>query len=171
MQKPKHNPEAELGVIGTLVANGDYNSIEIQEAMLRLQGDFFYLPIHKELFKAIRKCYDNKHHFDVVALMDIFRDDMPILDTLMIVNRSYFLTSRLGIEITELERLWELRNQHHILHNALNNSSKEPLTDLACEILFNGIQKAGAIKVNSLEDGADYLQIADSYLKGEFTDS
>lgn len=169
MKIQKHNPEAEVGVIGALIADGDYSSMLTQEAMLRLREEFFYNPVHKELFKVIRKCFDNKHWFDFSSMMDAVRKDAELADFLMAsISGNLFTGNRMMLEIEQLERLWELRGQYKELVGALQSSYDEPLPDLASQILFDGIQKAGEIKVNSLEDGADYEQIADSYLKGEF---
>ena len=169
MMLQKHNPEAEVGVIGALIGIGDYNSIVVQESMLRLREDFFYRTEHKELFKLIKKCYDNKHWFDFVSLMDIVRKDAVLAGCLeSSISSNFFSEYRLPIEITQLERLWELRKQYSVLVAAINKSFIEPLPEVSCSLLFDGIQAAGAIKVNTLEDGADYEQIADSYLKGEF---
>ena len=70
----KHNPEAELGVIGALITNGDYHSHDIQKAMLRLQDSFFYDPCRRELFKVIKKCFEAKRYFDFPALSDVIKD-------------------------------------------------------------------------------------------------
>lgn len=169
MKIQKHNPESEVGVIGALIADGDYKSMLTQEAMLRLRDEFFYNPFHKKLFKVIRKCYDNKHWFDFSSMMDAVRHDIELADYLVVViGGNLFTGNRLGLEIDDLERLWELRGQYKEIITALKSSYDEPLSDVASQILFDGIQKAGAIKVNAIEDGANYEEISDSYLKGEF---
>lgn len=169
MQQPKHNPEAELGVIGTLITLGDHQSIVVQEAFLRLREDFFYRPAHKELFNIIKKCYENKHWFDISSMMDSTRGSSSLQDYLAeSVMGNFFTHSRMSSEITQLEHLWELREQQQVLMNAIVSSYREPVTNIACDLLFTGLQKAGNIKVSKMEDGADYADIADSYLKGEF---
>jgi len=169
MNTTKHNPEAELGVIGTLIAEGTHESYKVQSAMLKLREEFFYKTVHKELFKHIKICYDNKHWFDFSTMMDVVRKQNDLADYLEIsIKSAYFTGNRLDHEIEELERLWELRGQLNILSNTFNDCINEPLTSRACELLFDGIQRIGAIKVQSMSYGSSYDVIYDNWLQGKY---
>ncbi len=167
----KHNPEAELGVIGALITNGDYHSHDIQKAMLRLQDSFFYDPCRRELFKVIKKCFEAKRYFDFPALSDVIKDKDIYECMINAMSGSYFTATRVESEITELERALELRNQLKVMIETYNQCQEEGLIQVASDILFDGIDRMGKIKLKSMQDGSTYEQIAESYLNGEFKDS
>ena len=172
MTNPKYNPEAELGVISALINDGDYSSFTVQKSMLRLEERFFYVPVHRELFKIIKKCFDEKHVFDMSAMSDILQSSSNDVFMTMLngLNKTYYSTSRLEREITTLEQAAQMRQQLKTMQSIILDCHDEPLTNLACDILHHGIQKLGGIKLNAMNDGADYEQIAESHLNGEFLD-
>lgn len=163
----KYNPDAEIGVIGALVFQGNHASIHVQKAMLQIESSFFYKSIHQELFNVIKKCFDNKHPFDFVALAGMGFDG----ETTDLINRmaeNFFTASRLFYEIDDLKRNHELRQQIHLLKKTYISCNKEPLASLSQDLLFDGLQEIGNIRVKKLEDGATYEEIKLAHEAGEF---
>jgi replicative DNA helicase len=167
MFRPKHNPEAELGIIGTLVFEGSHGSIHVQKAILQLEAAFFYKPTHQELFNLIKKCFDNKQPFDLVSLLGMKLAD-DVFDLMSLISDNFFSTSRLFDEIDELKRNYELRQQMELLKKTYVACENEPLSSLAQDLLFDGLQKIGNVRVKKLEDGATYDDIKRAYDAGEF---
>jgi len=171
MESIKHNPESELGIIGALIINGDYQSHDIQKAMLRLQEDFFYNPVRRELFRIIKKCFESKQYFDFSALSDVIKDK-DIYDCMMhALSGSYFTETRVEHEIESLQQSYELRQQLKIMIDTYKKCQEEILIKEASNILQCGIEKIGDIKLKSVKSGSTYEEIAESYLNGDFKDS
>ncbi len=167
----KINVIAELGVLGTLISDGNPSSLQVQKSMLYLDEHLFISVLHEELYKIIRKCYDNNQWFDAASLLGM-KLDTDLYDTIRYsISGQYFSSSMLDNQIYELKRLSLLREQIKILESSLRACNAESIPSLAAEILMNGIQKAGNIGVNEkIKDGHTFADIHADYLAGNFKD-
>lgn len=172
LTKPKHNPETELGVIGSLIDKGDHNDITIQKAMLNLEESYFYKRSHQELFKLIKKCFDDKQPFDVMKMLDLTQNNDDLSDIIgrAILARS-FTDTRLESEINELKTAYQLRCQFNVLRRGVDMANHEPLIKQSSEIMANTLREAGDIQIRSKTRSHVYKDIREKYLAGEYQTS
>jgi len=164
---PRHNAEAELGIIGTLISEGSYESHLVQKALLVLDEKYFYRPLHKELFNIIKSCYEKKHPFDVVALIDT-KPCAEIGQIITYLATLYFSHTRFEAEIKTIQKAWQIRQQTRALENTLKQVEGSPLVSDALNALHEGIQQVGAVSIDRVEQGSTYTEIANAHARGCF---
>lgn len=168
--KPKSNPEAEVGVLGALIAIGNPTDAVVKKSMLQLTQECFYKPDYRELYQFIRKCFDTSQWFDISSLlgMDLSKN---VYDTVLhCIEGKLFTGNLLEHHIAELRKLYELRMQIQILNQALNTCMSEPTSAIASEIIRTGIHEASSITMDKLKEGATFKEIYLEYMAGEFKD-
>ncbi len=167
--RPKTNAEAELGVLGALILDGNPKSITVQKAFLQLHEDLFYYPQHKELFDIISNRFASQQCFDVGLLLGM-EIGQPVHDLIsQYVLNQYHSTTMLMPYIHELQKLSDIRKQFYILESALRNSFSVALPEDMQEILSNAIQKAGNIPISRIRQGATFAEILIDYQHNKFS--
>jgi len=166
--KVKSNPEAEVGVLGTLIAIGSPKDVTIKKAMLQLDDFLFYNQNYRELYEFIRKCFDSAQWFDISSLLGM-NLSISIHETLAhCVQGQLFTGNLLDHHIEELRKLHELRTQIYILGNTLSACLSEPTSSIASDIIRNGVHDMAAVTMNKLQEGSTFKEIYQQYINGEF---
>tara|TARA_R110000868_G_scaffold161317_1_gene391524 strand:+ start:22667 stop:23926 length:1260 start_codon:yes stop_codon:yes gene_type:complete len=164
----KKNPEAELGVLGVLISDGDPNSLEVQKAMLSLKSSLFYTPAHKELYNIIRKSYDQEQLFDAASMFGMgLNDDAQDIVVNSITNNFFPVTS-LHRHIEELNTFEDLRAQLKIMDKTVKDCDAEPIASVASKIMLDGAQKIGDVRLDKMSYGATLIDIVEERDNGIF---
>lgn len=164
----KKNPEAELGVLGVLISDGDPNSLEVQKAMLSLKSSLFYSPNYKELYNVIRKSYEQKQLFDVASLFGMgLSHDIQDVVTNSITNNFFPITS-LHRHIEELNTFEDLRQQFKIMEKTMKACDAEPIPTVAAQLMLDGAQKIGDVRLDKMTYGATLIDIVEERDNGIF---
>jgi len=166
--KVKKNPEAELGVLGVLISDGDPNSLEVQKAMLNLKSSLFYAPAHKELYNIIRKSYEQEQLFDVASFFGMGLSDNTQDIVMNSIVNNYFPASSLHRHIEELHIFEDLRAQLKIMEKTKAACDAEPIASLAAEIMIDGAQKIGDVRLDKMSYGATLIDIVEERDNGIF---
>jgi len=168
MYEVKSNPEAELGVLGTLIANGNPGDVIVKKAMLQLTEQFFYQWKYRELYHLIRKCFDSSQWFDISSLLGMKLAD-SLRDTLLdSVQGQLFTELLLEHHINSLQQMHELRVQIHLMTKTLNACVAEPTPAIASEIVRDGVNKVSHVAMDKLKEGSTFKEIYEEYLLGKF---
>lgn len=166
--KQKSNPEAEVGVLGTLIANGNPKSPNVKKAMLQLDSLFFYKPEYRELYQFIRKCFDSEQWFDIASVLGMDISQSMFQTVTKTIEGQLFTGNLLEHHVEELKRLYELRMQVQVLTKTLNDCMAEETPKIASEIVREGITEASSVAMNKLKDGSTFAEIYQQYKQGEF---
>lgn len=168
MKGVKANPDAELGVLGTLIQEGNPDSLQVKKSMMQLDEKLFYNSSYRELFRLIKKFYDSNHCFDEVTFLTMsLPDDMQLLIEQCIMHK-HFSRPLLEHHIEELHRLYELRMQLNILSNTYKECMNEPINTLSIERMRLGIKEAGETSLSRQKQGKSFAEIYLSDLNQEY---
>lgn len=168
MQEVKSNPEAELGVLGTLIINGNPNEVVVKKSMLQLSEHLFYHPLYRELYKLIRKCFDSSQWFDISSLLGM-KVSTELRATLLDSVQGQLFTARmLDHHIESLQHINQLRTQIQLMTKTLIECREEPTPVIASEILRSGLNEASNISIERMKEGSTFKEIYEEYLLGNF---
>ena len=169
--KPKTNTEAELGVLGALIVDGNPESKNVQKTLLQLHEGLFYNAYHKELYHTIKKRFESQQFFDIALLlgMGISQAQYDLITRCVIGN--HFSVAMLEPYIIELQKLYDIRQEMHILGSAMYQCDQERLPDNAQEILTKGIQEASIVPLSRIKKGASFDDIYEDYKNNVFVGS
>lgn len=160
----KVNPEAEIGVLGSLILDGSPKSTVVQLVMLTLDEAMFYQPIHRELFNIIKKCFELEQAFDLSLLLggDVSNDIYNlIIDS---VAGKYFSPSMLDAYLLELKRLYEIRTMINSIISGYKQCMRETNSEVAQQLLTHAIESAGNVATGATKIGATYDEIRQEHL-------
>ncbi len=170
---PKFCPATERRVINWLICGGDWKDIEIQKVMLRINDECFYGFEAKELFRLVKSRFEQKHHFDIIAVNDAlatYSDEVFHYFQNHIVAMDYRETLDDTV-VDELIQYSVIRKQSKIILDMLNGIHNEPNIIDCVKTVSDGITKIGLTKLNKLHDGIGLKQIAKDYLAGNYKES
>lgn len=161
----KHCYETERSVLGTLITLGDYNSPDVQKAMLVLTEDCFYKPESRALFRILRRCYEKKESLSLVAVLDYLskKDESIYQYVESVMKDSYYGKAQLAPRVENLVTLSTLRDQVQIMQTTLNLCAAEPLPNEAANILREGIGEIGRVKLSKAMQGSTMEEITNRY--------
>ena len=168
MNKIKANPDAEIGVLGTLITDGDPNSLIVKKVMMLLNENHFYNLDNRDLFQIIKKMYQEKQSFDVVTLLGRPFDTRTtqIIEKVIINNR--FSPRLLEVHIEELTRLSAMRRQLYIMNKTSVDCLREPISSLAADIMQKGIKEAGNANLTAHKQGKTFFEIQKAHENNEY---
>ena len=168
MQHVKSNPEAELGVLGTLIINGNPDEVLVKKSMLQLSEHLFYHPPYRELYKFIRKCFDSSQWFDLSSLIGMQLGGQLHETLLNSVQGQLFTGVLLDHHIESLQQMQQLRTQIHLMTKTLRECQAEPTPAIASEIVRSGVNEVSNVAMDKMKEGSTFKEIYEEYILGNF---
>lgn len=168
MIQVKSNPDAEIGVLGALIADGNPESLVVKKSMMQLDDFLFYNPDYLELYNFIRNCYEKKQRFDIITIMGMTLSDTLYNTFAHSVHGQLFTGNLLEGYIQELRIQYEARHLMKTLTLALLDARDEPLPCVAIEKIKDGMHAAANISQAGFEQGHTFKEIYEQYQKGVF---
>lgn len=169
MSRIKSNPDAEIGVLGTLIADGNPQSLAVQKSMLNLHEDLFYKPAYKELYNLIKKSFEAEQYFDAVTLLGMDLSPSANKTLSFAIMGHYFSETLLDIHIEELNILNDMRQKLQILQLGMRNCLDDPILASANEVLVKSICEASETGITRQQRGMSFQDIYKSFLENKYT--
>lgn len=163
MNRIKTNPETELGVLGILILDGNPKSMMVQNAMLILNEDMFYSPLHRELFNVIKKFFQLEQCFDLTILfgLDVSNEIYNLIHDS--IRGEYFSINMIESYLFELKKLYELRGMLSTLVSGIKLSMREVNAEVSQDLLMTAIESAADIATDAKKIGANYEEIGKQF--------
>lgn len=168
--KIKQCPETETAVLGTIISIGDYNNLSVQKAMLSLTEGCFYSPPAREIYRMVRKCFDDKKLFDGVSICDLLRFvDLQVYTYFESSLKNHYISeSSLEVRVDKLQRFDQLRQQINCLLRGVQEAQEAHDLDEAFALVTKGVKEVESIGLQACADGESYDQITTNYFTGVY---
>jgi len=165
-----HSKELELRTLGALIAIGEPNHLDVQQALLLLNANCFYDMKHRIIFETIVELCKLGKQFDLVDLMSAVPPDVNYLLNDLIADK-YFSKNYLAQDIQILIDYRDLRNQVKILSETINQSIEKILPGEGLALISQNLQqltRSGTSNRKSITRA--YEEIIDEYLSDSHED-
>ena len=157
--------DLEIRTIGALMNIGDPSNKLAQQCLLQLEEDYFYNPNTKDLFKIIKKQFDERQNFDAVsisALVEIHRFEF-FQHTL---RDEYFTSNLLTHDIEQLNNYRLLRKQLKVISTTLDHALNETIPSHSLGIISECLQQLSSVTTKHRDIIRTYESITDDILSG-----
>jgi len=153
----QNNHELERKILICLTSSNVDDKIK-ELCFLRVKAEYFYKPIHRELYAYVYNCYSTKQPYDVIELLVYFRldTDMHLLLHSMIEDTTKNVYLLYDTDIDKLINLYTLTKKVNDTNGLLqrvskNNDELEALQELSSGLAdivnFEVNQKSGLLSV------------------------
>lgn len=163
--------ELEIRCIGALLNIGDPKKHTIQKAMIDLSDDYFYSPNTRDIYRVIRKQFDNNLQFDAVSISSLVETNRFefFQHTL---RDEYFTSNLLAHDIEQLNNYRILRKQLVILQSALSNAINESIPNIALGIIAENLTALTKTVSNTSSDNKEsVINMVDEWFSKTESDS
>src|ERR1700690_1300061 len=170
MTNIKHNANAELRIISTLIMLGDYKSIDAKKAMLQLTEDCFYNQYLRDLFVLIKGQYDKGFPFDAAMILDLSKSwsesHHKVLDRIIFNEIKSLANFESYIDTVIMAK--QLRAQLNIAGIMINECNTAINNHDALESLQVGLKEITSIALNKSKQGRMLTEIGELYFDGYY---
>ena len=170
MANVKYNPNAELRVIVCLLVLGNYKQIQAKKAMLLLNEECFYNSYMQDIYRLIRKQYDNCLPFDEYIILDLTKgwskSHHNVLDR--IIHNEVKTLANFDAYIDELILARQLRKQINAATFMLNCATTSLTNQESAEAFQEGLKEITSIGLNKSKEGKTIAEIGALYFDGYY---
>lgn len=172
MSYPKFSNELEKRVLEHLMSLESHTEIRVQQTMLKLTPDCFYLPCNAHLYGIIRKAFDNQEGFnfvDILVKIGIENDDLhDTLNWIIENHRSHFVSNRsLEQDVIKIITLRNIRLQLNLIRQMTleTEECQDPIE--AQKILTEHVTGLTQFHQAESKSGISNAEIAEDYFEGK----